>query len=162
MFDSLLSSVYGDSGYNAQYLYCGGGASGWYNFWDCSANLAQDASVIVNAPFASLEFVLIALACAGGACSVGVGVGQVIFNVTGGNALESTLSGYSSIASILADATDEDGTIGEDTFVALATGIGGALSPDPILDYGIDLYGSGYNHETFPGPVTWFLSITGQ
>ena len=76
-------------------------------------------------------------------------MGNTVFNVTGANAFETGLSAVSAGFSALADYSD-DRHVGESTMVAVTTAGLGALSPDPILDFAIDGFAAGYNHEVKP------------
>jgi hypothetical protein len=156
-----FGSGYGYAGYYSQYSYCGGGPNSGYNFFDCAANFTQDITLLIEAPFVGLEVTLTTLACIDGACPAGIAVTDVIYNVTGANALESYLSASSTVFTFFADGAD-DGQIGESSVNAIITTVVGGIAPDPAFDFVIDLYAAGYNHETFPGIPTILNGIFGK
>jgi hypothetical protein len=131
--------------------YCGGGPNGLYNFLDCGANITQDVALAIDAPFAGLDGVLITAGCFAGpeGCAAGAGVADTIFNISGANADETVLSFASMIFSVAADFAD-DRHLGQDSVISGVAAVGGAFSPDPILDFAIDGFGSAYNHEVHP------------
>jgi hypothetical protein len=141
--------------------YCGGGGNGGYNFFDCGANISQDLALLVDAPFAGLEAVLIVAGCFGGpeGCLAGAGVGITVFNVSGANADETILSLVAAGFSVAADLAD-DRHFGESTVVAVSGAVLGLLSPDPILDSAIDGFGSAYNHGI--KPISGIPSLIGS
>jgi hypothetical protein len=134
-----------------QHSYCGGGTTGWYNLFDCAANVTQDLALAIDTPFAGLDAVLITAGCFAGpeGCLAGAGVADTIFNVTGANANETALSFASMIFSVAADYSD-DHHFGQSTGISVVAAVAGAFSPDPILDFAIDGIGSAYNHEVNP------------
>jgi hypothetical protein len=136
---------------NTENSYCGGGSNGWYNFFDCGANITQDLALAIDTPFAALDVWLITLGCfdGPGGCLAGALVADTVFNVTGANLDETVLSAASAGFSVFADASD-DGRLGESSVVSVVAAAGGAFSPDPILDFAIDGFGAGYNHEIKP------------
>ena len=139
--------------------YCGGGASGWYNFFDCGANVTQDLALAIDYPFAGVELVFLAIGCLAGpeGCAAAKEAGTVFFEVTGANAAETFLSTFLSTGfSIFADGTD--GEIGEGTYTSVTAAVLGGIVQDPILDTLIDGYGSGYNHDVFNGISSFFDS----
>ena len=131
--------------------YCGGGLNGFYNFFDCTANITQDLALLIDTPFAFGELVLITAGCFAGpkGCLAGAGVAATIFNITGANAAETGLSSAATVLSIAADFAD-DGDFGESTAVSFTAGVAGFFSPDPIIDFAIDGFGSAYNHDVKP------------
>lgn len=131
--------------------YCGGGPNGWYNFFDCGANITQDWALAIDTPFAGLEVVLITTGCFAGleGCVAGAGITDTIFNVLGANADETALSLISAGFSVAADFAD-DGHLGQSSAISGVAAVGGFFSPDPILDFAINGFGSAYNHEVNP------------
>jgi hypothetical protein len=131
--------------------YCGGGSNSAYNFFDCGANITQDLALAIDTPFAALDAVLITAGCFAGpeGCLAGAVAADLVFNLTGANISEMVLSIASAGFSIGADATD-DGRLGESSAVSVVAAGAGALSPDPILDFTIDGFGAGYNHDIRP------------
>jgi hypothetical protein len=135
---------------NTEKIYCANGPNGLYNFFDCMANVTQDLALLIDTPFAVLEYYLIALSCMGFACGLGVALSDAAFNATGANAAETILSsGLSTIFSIGADRVD-DGHLGNNTKSAVALAILGVISPDPLLDFAVDGVGAGLNHDVNP------------
>jgi hypothetical protein len=136
---------------NTENSYCGGGPNGTYNFFDCSANVTQDLALAIDTPFAGLDAWLITLGCFAGleGCAAGAVVADVIFNITGANGNETLLSFASMIFSVGADFAD-DRHLGQGSAISVAAAVVGAVSPDPILDFAIDGFGSAYNHEVNP------------
>jgi hypothetical protein len=122
-----------------------------YNLFDCGANVTQDLALLIDIPFAGLEAVLIVAGCFAGpeGCLAGAGVGITVFNVSGANADETILSSAAAVLSVAADLAD-DRQVGESTVVAISGAVLGLLSPDPIIDFAIDGFGSAYNHEVRP------------
>lgn len=131
--------------------YCGGGSNVSYNILDCGANITQDAALAIDTVFGGIEAVLITAGCFAGpeGCGAGLAVGNMVFNVTGANAFETLLSFVSMGFSIGADYYD-DGHFGESSGIAAGTALVGALSPDPIIDFVIDGFAAGYNHNVKP------------
>jgi len=122
----------------------------------------QDLATTIDAGFGLIEVGLVAAGCVISAevgCVEGAWggllLGQAIFNVFGGNAAETGLSGVSLIFTVAADVL-EDGEFGEATTTSLVTFGVGSLMFDPIGDFLIDGYASGYNHEIFNGIETIF------
>jgi len=147
---------------NPQFSYCGGGPNGWYNFFDCNANVTQDIALAIDAPFAGLDAVLITAGCFAGpeGCVAGAVVADTVFNITGANLDETVMSFASAGYSILADLSD-DRHLGESSLVSAVAAGAGAISQDPILDFAIDGFGSGYNHNVKPisNFVPWIRSL---
>jgi RHS repeat-associated protein len=141
--------------------YCGGGPNGAYNFFDCAANVTQDLSLLIDTPFAFGELVLITAGCFAGpqGCLAGAGVADTVFNVTGANGAETVLSLVSMVSSFAADYAD-DNHFGESTVTAAVTGVGGLFSPDPLIDFAIDGFGSAYNHDV--NPISNIPSLIGS
>jgi hypothetical protein len=77
-------------------------------------------------------------------------VREVVFNVTGANAIESRLSYASTRITPLADYTS-DGQLGESSLTSGITTSVAFFATDPIADFLIDGYGSVYNHGIVPG-----------
>ena len=148
----LLSPNLENNDFSYSYSYCGGGPNGWYNFFDCGANVTQDLALVIDIPFAGLDAWLITLGCFDGpaGCLAGALVADTIFNLTAANANETALSAASAVFSIFADLNDDDRQIGESSVVSVAAAGVGALSQDPILDFAIDGFGAGYNHDVKP------------
>lgn len=146
------------SGENPQYSYCGGGDL-FYNYMDCGATITQDLALLVDLPFAGVEIIAIGVGCFGGlkGCAAGAALGQELFNLSGGNLVETVLGFSSAGFTYFADGYD-DGEIGEATFTSFATVVAGTLSQDPIVDFTIDGYASGYNHDVFNGIYSFFNS----
>lgn len=155
--NGLLASTAGGGGKpwlaptKTEKSYCGGGPNGWYNAFDCGATFTQDLALVIDAPFAGLEYFLIAIGCTAGpeGCLAGSGVGITVFNITGANTHETILSLIAAGSSVAADFYD-DARFGESTTVAISGAVLGSLSPDPIIDFAIDGFGSAYNHEVKP------------
>jgi hypothetical protein len=156
----LGGSGYENSDAATQYSYCGGGNNGWYNFFDCGANITQDLALLIETPFVGAETIAIGVGCFGGpkGCLAGAGLAQALYNLTGANAAETFLSTFLATGfSIFADVAD-DGHIGEGTVTAGTAAVVGFFSPDPIIDFIIDGYGAGYNHGVFNGIFSFFNS----
>jgi hypothetical protein len=107
--------------------------------------------LVIDTPFAGLEAWLIALGCFAGpeGCLAGAGVADTVFNVLGANASETALSFTSAGFSVAADFSD-DRHLGQDSVISVVAAVGGFFSPDPILDFVVDGFGSAYNHEVHP------------
>jgi RHS repeat-associated protein len=131
-------------GGNSQFSYCGGAPDAYYNFWDCAATATQDLALLVDAPFAGAELLAIGFGCLAGlaGCAAGALAGEELFNVLGGNLVETGLGFASGMSTFFADVAD-DGEIGEATYTAVVTVVVGTLNPDPIGDYIIDGYALG-------------------
>jgi RHS repeat-associated protein len=122
----------------------------------------QDAATYVDAAFVYIEFGLVAgfciatieAGCVEGALG-GLLLGQAMFNLSGANALETGLSFVSLVLTVAADGLD-DGQFGEASLMSAVTFGVGTLMTDPIADFMIDGYASGYNHEIFNGIGTIF------
>jgi hypothetical protein len=126
-------------------------SNGLYNFFDCGANVTQDLALAIDTPFAGLDALLITAGCFAGleGCVAGALAADTVFNLTGANVSEMLLSFASAGFSSLADFSD-DRHLGESTVVSVVAAGAGALSPDPILDFAIDGFGAGYNHDIKP------------
>jgi hypothetical protein len=96
-------------------------------------------------------------------CAGGYAAGYV-FHQGVTNPLETVLSAASLGATIWSDVLTQDTRInswdvrrwavGEDTKTSAATFAAGTIITEPIIDAGIDIYASGYNHGAFCGIST--------
>jgi len=145
--------------------YCGGGPNIITNGFDCAANITQDAALAVDIPFAGAELILAGIGCLGGikGCLAGAKLGQILFQGLGANNVEMGLSGTSAVFSTFADIADgnspgENFILGQSTVTAFTTAGVGSISKDPFVDFIIDGYGAGYNHDFFNGVYSFVTS----
>jgi hypothetical protein len=107
----------------------------------------QDTATYIDMIFVVAEGMEIANGCLVGpeGCMAGALLGKIAFNVTGANTAEAFLSTSSFGLTALADLID-DGQFSKATGTSLVTAIAGAAMVNPIGDFAIDRYSSGYNH----------------
>ena len=121
------------------------------------ATVTQDIATGIDAVFGLIELGLgvagciafVEVGCIEGA-GAGLLAGDIVFNLTGANGAETFFSGVSLAATVIADGLD-DGQLGDASLTSAITFGMGAAMPDPIGDFVIDGYASGYNHGIFSG-----------
>lgn len=125
-----------------------------------AATVTQDIAFFIDSTYGVAETIImggecvlaIESGCIPGAISGALEV-EMMYNLDGANAIEQTFSVVSFGFTALADLAD-DGKFGEFTRTSLVTVIVGALTFDPIVDAGIDLYGAGYSNGFLNGIET--------
>jgi hypothetical protein len=120
-----------------------------------AAAVSQDIATGIDAIYATAEVVFLSIGLGGGPETIPVVITgmDIFFNVTGGNAAETTFSLISLVSTIAADYLD-DGKLGEDSLTSGSTFGLGLIMPDPMGDLAIDGYASSYTHGIFNGVNT--------
>ena len=124
----------------------------WYGL----SSFLQDLATSVDLIGLGMESVFIGYGCVTAGlpgCFSGVVAGNIVWVGTGLNSIETGLSLASAGATLIADYSDGGG-FGEATHTSIGTAVVGLISTDPIVDFLIDGYASGYNHGVFCGVDT--------
>jgi RHS repeat-associated protein len=117
---------------------------------------SQDLATGLSYAGASVESTLIGIQCVAGpeGCGAGVLESWALWDLSPLNGIDAGLGLTSAGSTILADYWD-DGSLGEASSTSFATAIAGAGNWDPIVDFAIDGYASGYNNGSFCGVITF-------
>jgi hypothetical protein len=142
---------------------CDDSMSGFLNNAAClddASLITQDLATLFSSAGATVALFTTLLGCI--ATEVGCGVGYMVgteIHIAFFNPYESVFSGISFVTTVRSDWRTRDTyfnslhnwEVGEDTITGFATFLPGQLTADPLIDAGIDIYASGYNHSYFCG-----------